>query len=1174
MAEPKIRMDIQANAEGAPSVEQLARRLEELGKTLEGDLGESARHAGVALREALAGQDAMAGVTMLRNSVTESGKTLKQAEVDLKAYRDTMKSATMPTAEMVAGEERLAAAVKRAREVLDGKKASLKQAEVNLAGYGLATTNAGAATEKLDTAIKGAHGALARLDPSYRVAGASAVASADQQVAAATRVTGGLQGITDNLRTVQTLALTALGGGMVGGMIKDVAQLADQYATLSSRVRLVTGDGPALQSSMEAVEGIALRTGAALDTTATLFARLTQAGKDAGLNTEAAINQLLALVETIGQAAQLSGGSAESANAAITQLIQGLQSGVLRGDEFNSVMEQSPRLARALADGLGVTVGKLREMAQAGQLSSATVISALQGQAQAVQAEFEKLPLTIGRAVQNLSTAWTAYIGQADQAAGASKRVADIINALSANLDTLIGLLLDAGQAAAAFAALRLAQAFLGLGTAASAAATGVVATNTALASTAAVSAGAAAGVARLAMLFRTLRTFTLIGLVTNLKDIGTWLGEGIAKLQGYRDRTKEVEAGEKARAQAAREMAAAQAALEQKMRLTADAAAGVSTEARKLIGDFDQMRAKGKSTTDALVELGKAFDLKSLKGINDAATALQKLSADGKIASAELKQAWATALDGKDLLQFETAARAAFAGTRGEAEKLATLMDSVLDAAVKRTGLSYSQLKGEMSDATRSAINDVDAVAGRLDQLAQKGVDAGRVLGASLSKAINTADSTQAIDELVSRVQQFRDLLGQDVSSGLLDQAATRLRGLRQAAEDATPGINSTAEAMRQLGVTSDAALTAAAGSARRAYQTMVSEGRASTRELDDAFRKAAEAAIKAANGVAPVWVRLEAAARGYRLEVDRAGESHLVMADKAGTGAARVQAAFDRMGVKTQGQLSRAATQAAQDFSTIESSGQATADGLQSAFKRYAEAAIAANGGVASDTLAQQAAQHGLAIAYDKTGKAVVKTAAEMGDAMQNAMRQGNEAIEGQMGYLERLAKRNAEVQSSIKKDANGFAVDEKGNTIGQERATWLSVFNMLKGMGIDEGQAREIAGQAYNADGTWNSALQSSQMRHQYDSIDVYEAARRAAEKIIRQDGTGVAGAAAPVPGAKSSEPPAKPAGQGGARNVNVSLNLNGKAFGTVRTDGDGERALQSMLGALQRAASAAA
>lgn len=102
---------------------------------------------------------------------------------------------------------------------------------------------------------------------------------------------------------------------------------------------------------------------------------------------------------TVNQAIQLSGASAESGKAALVQLIQGLQSGVLRGEEFNSAMEQAPRLVQALANGLGVTTSELRKLTEQGGLTPVTLMKALEAQSEKVAAEFSKLPPTVGRAV-------------------------------------------------------------------------------------------------------------------------------------------------------------------------------------------------------------------------------------------------------------------------------------------------------------------------------------------------------------------------------------------------------------------------------------------------------------------------------------------------------------------------------------------------------------------------------------------------------------------------------------------------------------------------------------------------------------------------------------------------------------------------------------------------------
>lgn len=177
---------------------------------------------------------------------------------------------------------------------------------------------------------------------------------------------------------------------------------------------------------------------------------------------------------------------------------------------------------------------------------------------------------------------------------------------------------------------------------------------------------------------------------------------------------------------------------------------------------------------------------------------------------------------------------------------------------------------------------------------------------------------------------------------------------------------------------------------------------------------------------------------------------------------------------------------------------------------------------------------------------------------------MRRGNQAIEGQMGYLERLAKRNQEVaDSSIMnlRDKDGFSTDGKGGPrIGQEKPTWTSVYNMVKQMGLPDDQARNIADQAYNPDGSYNSGLQRSQMRGQWDSIDVYEAARRAAEKQTRAAGGGTGGASAVAgTGAANDAAPSS----GGGNNYVVNVTIDGRKRSINTKDQASQQALQDLV-----------
>ena len=756
--------------------------------------------------------------------------------------------------------------------------ADTAQAQVGLGNVNKGLADTGNSAAALQSKAAGAGQGLAQVGTGAEVANTGLG-----------KTRAGVQSISQQLET----AKTAVGGFIAAqaglASIKEVGQIADDYANLQSRIKLATGEGQAFTTAFDGVVEVAKRTNSNLENTGTLFGKLTEAGKSAGLGTQEAINQSLRLTETVNQAVQLSGASAGASSAAVTQLIQGLQSGVLRGDEFNSVMEQAPRLAKALADGLGVTTGELRKMAEAGALSADTVIAALKGQSDTLKKEFATLPPTVGRALENLSTSWTVYIGETSKASGASETAAKAISALAANLQTVAGYLIDAGQAAAGFAALRLAQTFTGIGVAAAASATGVaVSTAATAANTVATTANtnaklaagaaadtAAAGVGRFAAAMATLRTFTLIGLITNFKDIGTAIGEGIAKLAGYKDKTDELAAAEKLAKQIAQENlelrergnALLQVAINKQFDLSK--AAGLS------IAEFDKLTKEGATAAEAIAKIGKDFDLASVAGIKNATAVLDKLAADGKLSATQFEKAWSDALKGVDLAVFETQARAAFAGSAREAERMAQVLNGTVREAIKRTGLDFEVISGGMGKAARSAINDTTAIIAGLDGLKKQGVDTAAVLTASIGKGIATADSQKAIEAVRLQIDSLRKTLGDKVTDGLLDQAKTKALELADALAKATPGINSLREAMQQLGITSDESLRNTAKVSKEAYDTMRESGKASARELGLGFVKAAQDAIEANKGIAPSWVTAEAGARGYELAVDAAGKT-----------------------------------------------------------------------------------------------------------------------------------------------------------------------------------------------------------------------------------------------------------------------------------------------------------
>ena len=174
---------------------------------------------------------------------------------------------------------------------------------------------------------------------------------------------------------------------------------------------------------------------------------------------------MLVITEAVSNAMAVSGGSAEGMRAALLQLQQGMASGVLRGEELNSVaIEQSPRLAQAIAEGMGRTTGELRSMGEQGQLTVGKVIAALEKMAPKLKDELSQVTPTVGKAMEGLHTETMKFVGDLDKTLGSSSALASAITATGRHIDVLaigiaalgsvmIGSVVGRGvQAAASFA--------------------------------------------------------------------------------------------------------------------------------------------------------------------------------------------------------------------------------------------------------------------------------------------------------------------------------------------------------------------------------------------------------------------------------------------------------------------------------------------------------------------------------------------------------------------------------------------------------------------------------------------------------------------------------------------------------------------------------------------------
>lgn len=213
--------------------------------------------------------------------------------------------------------------------------------------------------------------------------------------------------------------------------VKAAIGKADEWTNLNNRLRLVTQGQAQFAAAQADVIRIAGAARQPLGATAELYQRIAMNQEALGLSGR----DLARVVETISKTMVISGTSAAGADAALVQLGQAFASGTLRGEELNSVLEQAPALAQAIAKGLNVPIGKLRGLGAAGKLSSQQVINALQSQAGAVDEAFGKMDSTVGQAMTLFNNNLQVMIGRADQATGASKALAAGIGALGSNLE-------------------------------------------------------------------------------------------------------------------------------------------------------------------------------------------------------------------------------------------------------------------------------------------------------------------------------------------------------------------------------------------------------------------------------------------------------------------------------------------------------------------------------------------------------------------------------------------------------------------------------------------------------------------------------------------------------------------------------------------------------------------
>ncbi|MFW2034136.1 tape measure protein [Acinetobacter junii] len=851
-------------------------------------------------------------------------------------------------------------------------------------------------------------------------------------------------------------AMAALG---VGLGVKELAEAADSYAMLSAKIQQSTKDSGNFEQAISGVHQIALQTNSTLDNTGTLFTRLNTVAKDMGKSQQFALE----MTSTVTKAIQLGGSSTQEAEAAVTQFIQAMQGGVLRGEEFNSIMEGGYGLAEALAKGLGVTTGELRKMAENGELSAERVLAALAKQKAGVDAQYAELPLTIGNALQKIATQWQILIGEMDQANGASATVAQWLSTLADNMGLLKLIIDDIGNGFTKFGAYLSDIYDQGAIDSLKTALSSIYDTIKTLFNTVldvgrafndvfddALSAvfsftdglrPAGVEVSGLQKAFDSLNIainligdgFKAVGVVTNLFS-GT-----LYRLAAVWYEVKATFTWGDVKEQAIANITAMQ-----------------NKSDEYFTKGFDGIKNYESQTIKSIENMGKTEDQKNAERIANN----QKTLTDLKAQEAQHVSDYKAISDERIKLQQQLV----------DARKSGD--QSAIDAAV--AGLAELDKKEKAYQAESKKISDEKIKAAQDWATAQ--VDAATKGGVALSD--NTKKTIEAGVAAQGLAVEF-DKTGKAIVKAIEQEAGAAVVSLETRLAQGR-------KAAAALGVDLDVSLN------------RVSEGFTTKATALDTFTKNLELmgakGKEAADVTYEAWLKWLETAKS-QAEVD-AAKAKLKEFEKQGVFSTRqvengmlaldiqtgkvkettdeVTEAFKRLGIQTKDQLALQVKQALMDFDTVRNSGQATQADLQKAYQKTIDLAYASGDASVIAAANSKAASLGLQVQIDATGKASVKSMDELSNSVENVGRTASGSAAQGFRDLGRVAREEAKstadewIDAMAKVDAERKAqAAETAKGLGQmadgQNQMAQNFYDQLIAGGIEKGRAEELKNEA---------------------------------------------------------------------------------------------------------------
>lgn len=231
-----------------------------------------------------------------------------------------------------------------------------------------------------------------------------------------------------------------------------IIRMGDAYTNMQNRLKAAGLEGKELIRVENELYDAANRNGIAIDAVASLYQRASLAQKSLGASNQ----EIIDLTNGVSAALRVQGVSASQASGPLLQLGQALGAGTVRAEELNSLLEGTPLIIQAAANGSDRFKGNMNALSAAirdGTVSSQELFRALQKGLPEVEKKAATLPKTVGQAMEILNNQLGRYVGQADQGLSATARLAQGIESLANNLDTIVPVL----ATIAAYFGLRLA---------------------------------------------------------------------------------------------------------------------------------------------------------------------------------------------------------------------------------------------------------------------------------------------------------------------------------------------------------------------------------------------------------------------------------------------------------------------------------------------------------------------------------------------------------------------------------------------------------------------------------------------------------------------------------------------------------------------------------------------